>query len=615
MAAAPTSSVHQYGKKDILRLLPVNVYGRRISFCGIEKKSQYSKSQQQMYRGLCLRPMAMAATTADLDGREDGTVNPTTTALKSHHRPSKWRAISFSFDNQVQERYGEAVEALKEDVRAMIIAKYGKPREQMILIDTLERLGVAYHFKHEIEEQIEQIFKSHAKDGSDSDLFTTALYFRLCRQHGYDINSGIFGRFKGKDGKFEKALTSDVDGLLNLYEASYLRYHGEDILEEATVFTTHYLNEAKPQILDPYLQAKVTRALKQPLHRGVEKLESRYYISIYEKNESRNELLLKLAKLDFNILQNLYKQELSELFKWWKELDLTTKLPYVRDRVAECFFWGMSANFEPEYSFSRVAVAKAIVMITVLNDTYENVSTLKELEIFPEIVQRWDTKDNDQLPTYMKIAYEFLMSVYEDHDSRVSKQGRSYAVPYAIKTMIQLAKAYHMKAKWYTGEVIPTFQDHESNGAVLSTIYVLLSSYYIGTESALEETFVWLINRPKIVDAVGLLGRYVNDIGTYERECEGGQQSTTAIDCYMRENGASKEETLHKFVEFSEGTWMTINKEWVTASCVPRDIMKPVLNIGRVGDTTYKSGTDGYSSPESGLEQDIFALFLKPIDI
>nr|QNC49769.1 terpene synthase 1 [Leucophyllum frutescens] len=607
--AAPTGFA-QCGTKDIFRL-PVNVNGRRSFLYGIQTKSQYSKYQKHNHGGLCLRPMAAA--TLDLDGQED-TVS--SSSVKGHHRPSSWRTISFSFDNQVQERYAEAVEALKEEVRAMVMAKDSKPREKMNLIDTLERLGVAYHFKHEIEEQIEQIFKSHAKDdGPDSDLFTTALYFRLCRQHGYDVNSSMFGRFKGKDGKFEKGLISDINGLLSLYEASYLRYHGEDILEEATVFTTHYLNEAKPQILDPYLREKVARALKQPLHRGVEKLESRYYISVYEKYESRNELLLKLAKLDFNILQNLYKKELSELFKWWKELDLTSKLPYVRDRVAECFFWGMAMSYEPEYSLSRVAAAKAIVMITVLNDTYENVSTLKQLEIFPEIVQRWDTKDNDQLPAYMKIAYEFLMGVYEDHDSNVSKQGRSYAVPYAIETMIQLAKAYHKKAKWYTGEEMPTFEDHVSNGAVLSTIYVLLSSFYIGTESASEEAFVWLINRPTIVDAVGLLGRYVNDIGTYERECKGGQLSTTAIDCYTRENGVSREETLNKFLEFAEDTWMTINKEWVTASCVPRDIMRPVLNLGRVGDTTYKGGTDGYTDPESGLEQDIFALFLKPIDI
>ncbi|KAG8371177.1 hypothetical protein BUALT_Bualt13G0059900 [Buddleja alternifolia] len=335
--------------------------------------------QRMSCRGLSLRIMAAAT---GLDGPEDTSLRPV-----KDHRPSLWANISFSFDNQVHiERCAEDVEALKEEVRSMVMAIDSKPKDKMILIDTLERLGVAYHFEQEIEDQIEQIFKFHVED--DNDLFTTALHFRLFRQHGYDVPSSIFNNFKDKDNKFKKTLIGDIEGLLSLYEASYLRYANEDILEEALIFTTQYLDEARSK-LDSYLQEKVTHALKQPIHRGVTIVEARYYISIYEKKESKNEVLLRLAKLNFKLLQNLYQKELDDLLKWWKEVNLTSKLPYLRDSMVESYFWGLAIHFEPQYSSSRLAVAKAILFTVVVNDTYDSYATFEEIQLFVDTLQRY----------------------------------------------------------------------------------------------------------------------------------------------------------------------------------------------------------------------------------
>lgn len=91
------------------------------------------------------------------------------------------------------ENYAEAVDALKEQVRSMVIDKNSKPKDKIILIDKLERLGVAYHFEQDIEEQIAQIFTFHeGQKDEDHDLFTTALQFRLFRQHGYDAPCSMF---------------------------------------------------------------------------------------------------------------------------------------------------------------------------------------------------------------------------------------------------------------------------------------------------------------------------------------------------------------------------------------------------------------------------------------
>ncbi|KAK4384504.1 Germacrene A synthase [Sesamum angolense] len=111
-------------------------------------------------------------------------------------------------------------------------------------------------------------FTSFSLDDKDNyDLFSTALQFRLLRQHRYSVSCDVFNKFKDEDGEFQKTLTSDAKGLLSLYEAANVRIHGEDVLEDAVAFTSHHLNRMV-QELEPPLQCQMKRALEQPVHRG-----------------------------------------------------------------------------------------------------------------------------------------------------------------------------------------------------------------------------------------------------------------------------------------------------------------------------------------------------------
>lgn len=100
--------------------------------------------------------------------------------------------------------------------------------------------------------------------------------------------------------------------MLSLHEATYLAIHGEDILDDAQEFTGKHLSSMATR-LNPPLASQVQRALKTPLHCGAERVHARYYISIYQEDDSRNETLLEFAKLDFNIVQSIHKKELAEL--------------------------------------------------------------------------------------------------------------------------------------------------------------------------------------------------------------------------------------------------------------------------------------------------------------
>ncbi|XP_042063774.1 gamma-cadinene synthase-like isoform X2 [Salvia splendens] len=465
------------------------------------------------------------------------------------HQPSIW-ADTFtnsSSDEKEQQKYADAIEQLKEEARDMLMAATTS-LNQMILIDTIELLGLAYLFETEIEHKLQQItHDNHLLHHSD--LFTTSLGFRLLRQHRHRISCDVFNKFVNKDGMFGEG---DVEGMLSLYEAAHVRFNDEKILQEAADFTRHYLSSREAG-LESHLKDRVKRALKRPLHRDIPIVYARIFISIYEKDPSRNELLLKLAKLNFNFLQNLYRKELSQLYRWWNEFDLKSKLPYARDRVVEAYVWGVGYHYEPQYSHVRMGIAKGLKIIGMMDDTYDNYATINQAQLFTEILHKWNMGEVDRLPEYMRTVYHFIMSTCQDYERDALKLGKAFATPYFIET-----------------------------------------------------------SEPKIAISTGMLGRYSDDIGSHDRESKGGQV-LTAIDCYMKQHGVTKQETLSEFARRVEEGWMDVNKEWVQTAFVPREIALQFLNYARMCDATYNnSNGDAYTDPEMA-KPTVRALFIDPI--
>ncbi|XP_042478206.1 (-)-germacrene D synthase-like isoform X2 [Macadamia integrifolia] len=357
----------------------------------------------------------------------------------ANYHPSIWgdQFLKYAPPAMVYEACPEHVEELKE-VRRILMADANDPSKKLNLIDSLQRLGVAYHFEEEMEELLEKMHDALPVDGLDgcSHLYTIALWFRLLRQQGYNVSSNVFNRFKDSKGSFNEELIKDVPGMLCLYEATFLKVHEEDILDEALTFTTTQLKSIVTD-LKPPLATQVIHALKQPLHKGMPRLEARHYITVYQEFKTKNETLLKLAKLDFNSLQLIHRQELSQLSRWWKDLDFATKLPYARDRLVECYFWIVGVYFETHYSLARMILTKVITMTSIIDDTYDVYGTLEELKLFTDAIDRWDISGMEQLPEYMKVLYSALLDVYNEIKQNLIKKGQSYRVNYAIEAVEQ----------------------------------------------------------------------------------------------------------------------------------------------------------------------------------
>ncbi|URD95736.1 Myrcene synthase, chloroplastic [Musa troglodytarum] len=384
----------------------------------------------------------------------------------ANYQPSSWSdeyIQSLRNDTKVEEDIARRMGKPTEDVKQLIYMKKGI-EDQLQLIDHLQQLGVAYHFKEDIKDALGTIYGSMEQVNMllKDNLHATALMFRLLREHGFAVSEGVFNRFMDEKGNLNASLRHQTEGLVSLYEASYLAKEGEHLLEEATNFTTKQLKSLMEGSLEPHLRKHVAHALELPLNWRMPRFQTRWFIEACQREAKMNPVLLELAKLDFNRVQLIYQRELREvsryfelallescpvhsalvyepakfstnfwlLIRWWSNLGLALRLPFSRDRLVESYFWTVGWAFEPQFARFREAQTKAICMITTIDDVYDVYGTMDELELFTDAVDRWDVNAMDRFPEYMKICFLALFNTTNDTAYNVMKEKGLDIIPH-----------------------------------------------------------------------------------------------------------------------------------------------------------------------------------------
>ncbi|RHN65690.1 putative lyase [Medicago truncatula] len=536
------------------------------------------------------------------------------------YQPDIWGDYFLQYASEYMEldqNIGSKIETLKNDVRNMLVSNTEKTLAKIHLIDSIYRLGVSYHFEQEIEEVLHGIHKNYVVNGEitleDHNLSSLAVLFRLLRQQGLHVLPNVFNKFKDELGNFSEKLIKNVEGMLSLYEATHIMVHGEDILEEALAFTTTQLESISKQSSHSHaLQAK--HCLRQTLHKNIPRLEARSYISRYEEDPSHNENLLILAKLDFNMLQSLHQKEFGNFSKWWKELDVRSKLPYARDRIAESCFWALGVYYEPQYSTARKVMTKLFVIITVIDDTYDAFGRIDELELFTKALERWDISCLDNLPDYMKFLYVIILDLYKEIEQEMKKEGREYALNYYVKEFIKYVQAYMTEARWLNDKYQPTLEEYiristESCGYALVTT----TCYIFMGDTATEDIFKWVSNGPKMINAAIILCRLMDDIASNEFEQKRDHVSSF-LECYMKQHNISREGAIQEGRKRIVDAWKDMNKECLMPTEIPIPFLTCILNLSRFMDVVYKD-KDNFTHPEGEMKTFIKSLLVDPVPI
>ncbi|MBA0836701.1 hypothetical protein Goarm_008896, partial [Gossypium armourianum] len=128
---------------------------------------------------------------------------------------------------------------------------------RLCLVNQLQRLGLANHFTHEIEEILVQIYRNYKTlewlDKASNNivdvgiqLHKDSLAFRLLRMHGYSISPRHFCWFLNNQevrAQIEENQGYFTISMLNVYRATDLMFPGENEVEEARSFSRKVLEK------------------------------------------------------------------------------------------------------------------------------------------------------------------------------------------------------------------------------------------------------------------------------------------------------------------------------------------------------------------------------------
>ncbi|XP_042385925.1 (S)-beta-bisabolene synthase isoform X1 [Zingiber officinale] len=525
--------------------------------------------------------------------------------------PSFWGDYFITNQKSQSEAWmNERAEELKNEVRSMFQNVTGI-LQTMNLIDTIQLLGLDYHFMEEIAKALD-----HLKDVDMSKygLYEVALHFRLLRQKGFNISSDVFKKYKDKEGKFMEELKDDAKGLLSLYNAAYFGTKKETILDEAISFTKDNLTSLLKDLNPPFAKL-VSLTLKTPIQRSMKRIFTRSYISIYQDEPTLNETILELAKLDFNMLQCLHQKELKKICAWWNNLNLDIMhLNFIRDRVVECYCWSMVIRHEPSCSRARLISTKLLMLITVLDDTYDSYSTLEESRLLTDAIQRWNPNEVDQLPEYLRDFFLKMLNIFQEFENELAPEEK-FRILYLKEEWKIQSQSYFKECQWRDDNYVPKLEEHMR----LSIISVGFVLFYCGFLSGMEEAvatkdaFEWFASFPKIIEACATIIRITNDITSMEREQKRAHVAST-VDCYMKEYGTSKDVACEKLLGFVEDAWKTINEELLTETGLSREVIELSFHSAQTTEFVYKH-VDAFTEPNTTMKENIFSLLVHPIPI
>jgi hypothetical protein len=86
------------------------------------------------------------------------------------------------------------IETLKSNARDMLVSKTEKSSAKIHLTDSICRLGLSYHFEHEIEQVLQHIQNNYVENGEltiEDNLCTISVLFRLLRQQGIHVSPSM----------------------------------------------------------------------------------------------------------------------------------------------------------------------------------------------------------------------------------------------------------------------------------------------------------------------------------------------------------------------------------------------------------------------------------------
>ncbi|XP_015170847.1 LOW QUALITY PROTEIN: beta-phellandrene synthase (neryl-diphosphate-cyclizing), chloroplastic-like [Solanum tuberosum] len=500
----------------------------------------------------------------------------------------------------------------------------------LCLVDTLQNLGVHRHFKSEIKEVLDEIYRLWQQKNEEifSNVTHCAMAFRLLRMSNYDVSSDELAEFVVEEHFFATSgkYTSHVE-ILELHKASQLAidHEKDDILDKINNWTTTFMeqNLLNNGFIDRMSKKEVELALRK-FYTTYDRTEYRRYIKSYEENNFKilkaayrspninNKDLLIFSIHDFELCQAQHREELQQLKRWFEDCRLD-QLGLSEQLIYTSYLICVAIVTDIEFSDARLMYAKYVMLLTVVDDLFESFASEDELLNIIELVERWDDYasvgyNSERVKVFFSIFYK---SIEELATIAEIKQGRSVKNHLTDLWLEVMKWMLIERLEWWTSKTIPSIEEYLYVTSITfgSRLISLTTQYYLGikiSKDILESDEIY-----GLWNCSGRVMRLLNDLQASKREQKEGSINLVTI---LMTN-ISEEEAIMKIKEILESNRRELLKMVLVqkkGSQLPQLCKEIFGRTSKMAYFTYSHG-DEYRFPEE-MKNHIDEVFYKPLN-
>ncbi|KAF7005791.1 hypothetical protein CFC21_020891 [Triticum aestivum] len=504
---------------------------------------------------------------------------------------------------------------------------------QLSMVDMLKKIGISRHFSSEINSILDKAYISWLQRDEEiiQDVETCAMAFRLLRMNGYDVSSDELSHVS-QAFTFHNSLEgylNQTKSLLELYKASELCLsENELVLENISNWSGRLLTEklcCNGSERMPIL-GEVEYTLKFPFYATVEALDHKRNIEHFDSRVPQqlktknllchvNQDLLDFAIEDFSISQSIYQDELSHIERWEKENRLHQLRFLRKGSLINCYLSAAATISAHEFSDARIACAKSIALVLVIDDFFDVGASKEEQENLIALVEKWD--DHHKVEFYSE-QVEVVFSAFYTTVNQIGEMASAIqncdVTKHLDETWLHYMRSVATEAKWQRNQYVPTVEEYMTEPL---TSYgmgpIMLTSLYFVQKNLLKH----IIKDPEyseLLRLMGTCGRLLNDTQGFERESRDGKLNIISL-LVLQSGGSMSIEAAQEATQES------------IASC-RRDLLRMVVREDRVVPRPCKElfwrfcrtahlfycHTDGFTSPKEMLCT-MNAIFTEPLKL
>ncbi|KAJ1692629.1 hypothetical protein LUZ63_009327 [Rhynchospora breviuscula] len=287
-------------------------------------------------------------------------------------------------------------------------------------------------------------------------------------------------------------------------------------------------------------------------------------------------------------------------------------MPYARDRLVECYLWGLGLYFEPQHSRERIMATKYLAFLALLDDIYDVYSTYEDCKFLTQAINRWDEKATNSLPFYLRDFYLKFISTINGLGDEL-KPSEKYRIQYFIKSIQLSVEGFLQEVEWNTKGQVPSFIESKSASLEKLALNQIVCLPLLGSVEVTEEAFQWLASIPPVVLDISTVARFINDIFTFEREDKASLAPST-LKSYMIEHNLTEQEAVAWYELYIEEAWKRVNQGCLRPTKVATPILQRLVNYIRVIEVDERRFSDGFTNCKN-LKEVLSLLLLEPFSL